>query len=708
LTYRGSSQRNLVVEGKDNGQRQVVLRIAADPSSPSWAGLTIERGTVVFRNLHFDIASLPTLRQFVAGVLIKSGSVTFERCTFSQADSREEPNTAAKLLVASVATAGNGTVKPPIIVMEECYFEKGQVAVALKGAAVMKQINCALGRHACLFHLGGQDKSAEVSLENVSAVLKGPVFRLDDNVSCKLTVRHSIFSCPDAAPAGPNWPDLIHQTAKAGKIRYEGKGNAYHGLAHFWTEKTRIIADKDLARFNSALRAAEGGSDEDSNVLLTKDNPWPQAAPGEPVETAFYIDSDLPQLRQKDQPKIPIGVRVCTGKSLYNNGLQAPAREAVAGKPGPGERWVDPTNTTKGESIYLTVNAAISAAQPGDVILIMHNNGRPILVEPVKVSAARNVKLRPYNKDSRPVLVLDPKTAEKETALFQLVNGQIEFQDLEFLLRPEDDYSSLAVVSLSGNSTCHFNHCVITLDNHIKDGVKLDVVALLDPDMIMKTPPGEQPKPKVHLEGCFVRGDGNLLKVHASRSFELNVDKSLLCLGGSLLDVKPGIAEPIPQDATVQVTLKHVTAWMGEPLLYLRSGKNGRGLAATQVFADHCLFAAAASKPLVRLDGLDNKEQTAELLKWMGSSNAYGGYKILLEQPASSDAGMAVTYIVEDWKRLTSDKSETLYKDAFFRMESFERAFRDVQPDQFKPEIANYGADVDRLPSAAVQSNFEE
>jgi hypothetical protein len=595
-----------------------------------------------------------------------------------------------------------------LLALRKCYFQNGQAAVSLKGPARLKQDNCALGGHACMFHVWGQNTSdapAELALNHVSAhVLDGPVFRLDDNVSCKLNVSYSIFSCPDTVPA-KNGPDLIRQTSKVPNVRYGGKRNAYHNLPNLWagTEPARNI--KDLISFKNK---SVPGSDEDSSFLPYDIKPWDSASADGPGG-AFRINPKLPQLRYSDEDTTAIGVSICAWGEVNQN-LPTPDYP----RPGDpivvkaGERVVDPSANATGNRVYKNVTSAISESDPGDVILIKHNG--ELKIQPVKLIGAQHVKLRPY-PDFHPILVLG-KTTEKDrdTALFHLSQSQIEFERLEFRLRPDGGYEKLAIVCLGGNSLCQFKHCVVTLDDSKNPGVCLEVITLLDPASAMKmTMPEPRPRPELVLKNCFIRGGGNLLGVRGSRPFDLNMEQCLVCLGGSLVHIEAGSMDQMPLDAKAQITLKALTTWMSEPVLHLRSGKNGRGLAATQVYADHCHFAAAANKPLVRVQFLDNEEQTKKLLNWMGSSNAYSGYAKLLDQPTGSDIGMPLVYYENEWKKFTRDDgAQTLYKDAVYPLDGVDRAFHNVMPDvdlpTLKSELANYGAAFNQLPRPTADS----
>src|SRR5439155_5893555 len=138
LTYQGGLKRALVVESKIPG-RPVTIQIACPAEIDSvlpWAGLTVDGGTVLFKNVNFEVVAEGTPRSLLAGVLVRGGNVTFERCTFKQQVPAEDLLSHLELVpVASVAAwdAGLGTQDKPHLVFRECYFARGQAAVSLKG-----------------------------------------------------------------------------------------------------------------------------------------------------------------------------------------------------------------------------------------------------------------------------------------------------------------------------------------------------------------------------------------------------------------------------------------------------------------------------------------------------------------------------------------------------------------------------------------------
>jgi serine/threonine protein kinase len=728
LIYHGSSKRTLEVISENPADPVVVQFVYPadkqnlEDQAPFWAGLTVDGGQVKFQNIRFEVESGQTPRLLAAGVVVKAGQATFQRCTFAQRTPAD--NLIASRDVVPMASAaawnpatGSGAADRVLLVFNQCYFPGGQpasqAAVSVKGSARIEEVNCAFGPHACLHHVWGQDKDdkAEFFLSNVAAhVVHGPVFRLDDNVSCDLAVQYSLFSCPSNASSRDR-PDLIRQTGPVRNVVYKGKRNAYHDLLALWKGPGKEDQDNDLTRFQK--RIAPAGADTFSAQL--KVSPWASPNPlGEDrPEQAFKIDARLPELRrlEKDEKQHPIGVEICTWGKTFPNDLpilepERPKDILVQLKP--GERLVDPSDTVNGARVYRKVSSAITEADPGDVILIKHNGELP--VEPTALTDKANVKIRPYG-NSKPILVLG-KTAEKDTALFHLHHGHIELEQLEILLRPDGDHRRLAVACLGGNGECHLTQCVVTLDAGDNTDVELDVVKLPDPRDAMKMPMSEpRPQPRIHLAGSFIRGKGNLVNVRASRAFDLDVEMSLLCLEGRLLASRSSSSDMMPMEVKAQIKLTRITTNLTDPLLYFDgSVKNGRGLLFTQVQATGCLFVSASGKPLVRFEGLDGEDQMKKLLSWTGGANMYAGFDKLLDQPGNT-AATTVKYYADQWRQFTEAGADTQFVPGLFQpAPGMERVFVQVTPQQFrlKSEPSVFGVVIDQLPIPSGEIHEQE
>ena len=85
----------------------------------------MDGGSVLFRNVNFEVSADSAPRLLVAGVLVRGGHVTFEGCKFTQQVPTEDLLNHPELVpVASVAAwdVGPGTPEKPPVVFRQCYF----------------------------------------------------------------------------------------------------------------------------------------------------------------------------------------------------------------------------------------------------------------------------------------------------------------------------------------------------------------------------------------------------------------------------------------------------------------------------------------------------------------------------------------------------------------------------------------------------------
>ena len=502
---------------------------------------------------------------------------------------------------------------------------------------------------------------------------------------------------------------LIEQDgSKPIKLSYTSTHNCYHNLKALWLRNTRQGPQEAITDWNSFKERFD--VDGEKPIEWTS-SPWEslkplQALRKERPELAFKLNTSLPELRQAEHPTQLIGVEHCVwGKSYKEKLSPLEAKnpsEQVARRE---ERIVDPSLIAPKENTYRTPRQALEDTRPGDVILIKHQGLLP--VEPVRLEKADvDVTIKPH-PGYHPILSIGP-TTEQDAAMFRIYDGQLRLESLEFQLTPgSSPFKAQTVVAVMGEGQCTLKDCVLTLDG-AKD-VPLALVTLVDPAGIMKMEPqatGQQ-DPRVAIEGCFVRGTGNLVAVRTSRPFELRVEKSLAALDGSFLVIDGNPKEPRGRG---QITLEQVTTYLTDYLVWLRAspeeGKPMKGLVPTQFkSATSCLFLSAAGKSLVHLDGVDTEEQMKRLFKWEdGRHNVYGNFTpALLDQQPSAGEGLAMPplpYGRTQWENFTQEQDAR-----------FERVRLSALPDaplakllpadfKAKPEtnLQGYGAELDALP----------
>jgi hypothetical protein len=498
---------------------------------------------------------------------------------------------------------------------------------------------------------------------------------------------------------------LIRQAQADQRVTFHGSGNRYHGLNAYWA----VSDPREDADWSAFVQKAQADpKDEPSKELA--DSPWHAKEDGQlklleedrPAE-AFRAQARAPELRVgKGAGQRLVGVGQVLGLAV------APMRLQPAAEAGGRQLVVGPREAESRPGVYASLAAALLEAKPGDVILIKSNAA--LRVDPVQLNKANlsNLTVRPWT-GYHPALVLEA-ASEKEAALFTVHNGKLLLENLELRLEPgRDGFTSQAVVSLAGDGDCTLRGCLVTLDKGGGD-TALALAALPEAGKVMRSD-GSRARshdegPRLALEGCFVRGEGDLV-AGRSRPFELDARNTLAALGGSLLSVD-ATAEAPAAGATqkMAVRLAQVTTYLGGALLHLSAGRDLRGVVPVRVEPTRCLFLQApGARPLVYLEGSEEKA-LARKLDWQGGVNGYGGYTSMLEQQPPGEAMMLVPVNRELWKT-TYGEASSKFGVELATPPAADEPFAQLMPSQFKlpAESSDLGAAAADLPRPATRGS---
>lgn len=712
-------RRELTIE-PDNENEPVKIAITrpADPRQ-IWAGLIVEgTGAVTLRNLHFVLNSLQTTPEkgVVAAVALRgTGKLTVEKCTFHQENAPSDiPKDNDRFPISSVVVEGavNRQSKQPWLVLDRCFFREGQVAISLLGAAVVRPSDCAFGPHAALFNLKSDtlEPRSKLELTNCSAfVVRGPAFRLDDNATCVLHTRHCIFSSPGADAGANQHPSLILQTDTiAPAVVYYGDRNCYHNLNVYWGRQKATnekVVSWDL--FGAFIRK-NGGADNDSAELPDIVNPFAVAAPLKDLEQikagedadAFRVNAELAQVREADAAKDPIRHVIPLGITWATKPGSLAVLASKQVELAKNQLLVNP-DAKEAPGIYNTVDKAIGNAKNGDEILIMQGKaGRHLELQPVNIRAGIDLIIKPYSAEHRPILTMAaiPGTLDASVNLLTIEDSKIEVQDLELMLEPNPKLSAAGMVELKGNGQCTFRRCVLTLK--AAESVALYAAALREAKLVMKMANTSNPRsaPVLEFIDTFVRGEGDLLNVPASRPFELTVTNSLVALSRSLLRMHGIDSEKDSGDAVASIHMDRASVFVGESMLNLHGSSEGKGLVLTRVDpVQDCLFVSVRPRtPLIALQEIQvNEENLTDVVKWNGGVNSYSGFDDVYLRHSRTDI-FPMTVGREAWKRF-SGESASQFVQAKFATALGERpysqsTFADFQVSAaFKELLQNFG-----------------
>ncbi len=668
LTFQGDGKRHLTIESNSPGvQRAICFSYSPRVDQDPVIGLTLERGTVIFNNIKFEI-TVPrdTPEQVVASLGIRgAATVTFNKCVFVQKGVELQkliPQGPTVKPVASIALDNPGSSERPKVILHQCSFTGGQVAVGINGPADIAVDECAFRPYGALLHLRGDQDAVALKLKHCSAfVVNGPAFRLDNSTRCNLDVEHSIFSCPMPVSLDDrDEPDLIRQTHNSdAAVVYRGIRNCYHNLNAMWVRGTDICTELD--EFRTLVKAA-GGYDQDSARLM-KDTPiWASSTPllDTSLRDAFKLLPNVREVRTADLAK-PLGFETCEKIKMdpLPRFVSEDSKLATELKLQPNEKVVDPDGMDA-PPYYKSLSQALGAAKPRDVIYIRPGkNRRDVLVKSVLLDRDADVTLKPYpNGSPGPILSME-KTFEPDAAFFRMFDGKITFEQLEFeLLEPDQArFKGQSIVFMSGDAGCTFKNCVVTL--RPSGGVRnqhapLSLVTLADPEDVMRMPsqtPRSTPA-EILLQDCLIRGEGDVVNVRGSRPLTLTANNTLVGLAGTFLTMQAGAKEP-PQEPPVSLKLNHVSAFLTEPFLnfHVQPGKISKGFVPVKVeTAQNSLFVSLADKPLVLLEGNDiSDENIRNYLDWTGDHNAFCGFDSLMQVVRPGETQSVLTMGLASW-----------------------------------------------------------
>jgi hypothetical protein len=537
----------------------------------------------------------------------------------------------------------------------------------------------------------------------VLAAKNSAVFDLAAGAGARLDVARSLFARPGDPDRGPPADSegavLVRQADSAARVTYLGSDNRYYNLDSYWVGGGRDAVDWE--DFQAWLQ--EEGRGKDDRSLPLAFSPWQAPDDGSlkllervPAQ-AFRVNDRRPELRQADRPaEHLIGVERLLGARPG----PLPPLETRPGSE-PRRLVVDPGVSGSSNGTYKGLEQAVLDAHPGDIIRIRSNG--ELRVGPLALDRPEmaNLTIRPY-PGRHPVLTLGG--TDPDAALFAVHGGRLVLEGLEFRLRPDRaGFKAQAVVDLVGDGQCVFKDCVVTLDRAGQE-TALAAATLSEAGKAMTADmPGARPReqgPRLVLEGCLVRGEGDLVRSRASRPCELEVKNTLAALTGSFLNVEVGPDAPAAAAGQkVLARLTHVTTYLAGSLLRIHAGRDLKGLVPVECKPAGCLFLPSpGGSSLVHLDGTDADEMTLrDKLQWESGGNAYGTFNTMLDQqPPGEEVPLLMS--LERWKSFTGEVASKY--GARLPAPPDEDALPRALPSQFKPEedLKGYGADVGQLP----------
>jgi serine/threonine protein kinase len=596
----------------------------------------------------------------------------------------------------------------------------GQDAIVRRGPVRIEASGCLFGPHSAAFRLEGDGRGDEglLTVRHCSVLLaprRSAVFEFSERGTGKLDVGHSLFSRLSGDDA--DGAVLLRQTGgELTDVVYHGRDNCYHDLDGYWVRGNDSWQKAGWGDFKSKLGETRG-QDESRLVGFA---PW-ESPPAEQVKA---LEEAKPNLRKTFRIRLNLAALRLQGRSRT---------EVVGSETILGQRWlpatlpllddkieagvrrflvVDQESDDSSNGLYPSLVQAVSSARAGDTILIRKNG--EMGMDPVQLNkkGLSDLTIRPARR-FKPVLVLG-ETTDADTALFRVHEGRLLLEGLEFRLMPSRRLTMQTLVALVGDGECTLRQCVATLQRSGETRLALATLAAAGKVMALDMPAartGDQ-GPKLTLDGCFIRGEGDLLWTKASRPFGLEMKKSLAALSGSLVNIEigPDAAAP-PETQRTQVSLRNVTTWLGGSLLRFSTGKDPRGLVPVTCKASGCLFVPAGpGKTMISLEGSDTEEKALrDKFTWEGGPNTYGTFGALQKQTPAGEEMATPPVTVAQWKALSGEEG-SLFAVELVKAPSVETRFWQIEPGHLTPpkEAIDSGATLSLLPQPAKRGAVAE
>jgi hypothetical protein len=402
-------------------------------------------------------------------------------------------------------------------------------------------------------------------------------------------------------------------------IGFQGEGNCYYNLNALWS-KGDSVKNNNMDEFRHALGNPDLDKDSIAPTLTTEKSPWYAAEPLTEKYAAYAF-------QVKAEYYGVYGLRKCFWGDLK---ATAPPALKLAGD----VKVLDPEAKGKQDNVFDTLEKALVNLEVGDTLLIKPGKGgAAVEIPPTTLKLPLNLTIKAYEKTT-PVLKLGKPLEKKDIAFFRALDGKICFEGLHFLLEARSDGVSQSIVQLGDSAFCSFERCVVTMKAEKPFGTS--VIAFVDPKDWMRT----EPRPtstEVKLSNCFIRGEGDFVKMTACRPFKLVAENSVVAVSGSMLNLQAAIGEDVDQGPTIMLT--RVSALTRDAVFSLRSFKNGKGLARMTIDARNCLFAPIGDRPLILFESPDVSEDlVTKYVDWKERPNCFAKFDKLVEQERPNDS----------------------------------------------------------------------
>ena len=624
-TYDLTAEAGAVLTGKavelDCPDGGAVLRLTASPraekaSDPRPGSITFHKCEAVkLRGLRVEFTP-PADARGVGLLFHDVGTVDVSDCRFTGPGAGSGDGA-----VLAFAKTGSVAVRHGFV------QAKGWAAVELPGGAKAEFTECGFVVGRAAVEVTAADSPATVVTSHVTFLLNNTAAAVSvlKGGRCDLSAGSTLFAAPPSAdPTG-----MVG--GRAVVIR---------------------SADADLNTFTmpegaaSAVYLVDPPAGGATPTTLTA-NPW--ATPPKPDADPFAQLELNPKL-----PPVRVGKADILGVRQWSDRRTVYTPWPLPPLVRPGEVvWfpkMDPTEQALyPENVYADLKKAVAALN-GKGTLLVRGTGNIPMPSLVLDGETKAITVRP-DADSAPVLVpADKNESRLETTLFRLEGGELVLENLQFVVKPGRSATAASVVAMTGGRRCEFKRCVLSLDE--TGGEQTAAVSLADVTGVMKK--GFTDQPAVAFDQCLVRGRGRVVRAAAAVHSSVTLSHVGIATDGSpAFDLGPPT-----RTATVNLTLSHVTAALGGPLLDVRGARrpDDKPAGKVELHADNCLFIATdkTAEPLMRVTALDPTATDRPLAWSSAGGNAFGGWTTFAEL-LSDESVESKRWDAAEWRKWSGE-----------------------------------------------------
>ncbi|MCA9044640.1 MAG: protein kinase [Planctomycetaceae bacterium] len=332
---------------------------------------------------------------------------------------------------------------------------------------------------------------------------------------------------------------------------------------------------------------------------------------------------------------------------------------------------------------HATLFAALAKASDNAVIELQFDGRSGGRQEPLKLTGKNGIRVRPA-ANYRPVLefALTPNAPSQQQSavrMISLVDAGIEFYDLdlEMWVSPQSSTDRWSLFSVTGRSDVVLRGCSCTIVNptdrnasvfDLPERESVDVSQMMKDRM-------KAPRFQLRLEDSVVRGQADFVRQGYISPASVSLQNVALGISGHLISVDGSNALQGPpseeNEDVVDLSLNHVTAILGDGLLWASSGNFGR-LPQVEVDAHDSLFSVTnPERPFVELHGHEELDELAEQFVWQPNRDPnffeLVGPMWFVNAPNSLGIELERRFNFSDWSGYWQEQSDQLIRSGLFR-----------------------------------------